>query len=238
MFGKAIVGVDESNEGRDAIALAKQLVARGGKLTLAHVVTTSAWEPLAYRAANAAGAGAKSGEREHAEELLRTAHAQAGNAFGRSAISTKVVWSPSVGRGLHELADIEDADLLVLGSSRRGMLGRVLVGDHTRAALNGAPCAVAVAPAGYCDHFGAVRRIGVGYDGIARSEHGARGRQAARRGTSRGTLGLHGGDGSAADDRTRSAAAQRRDRAALTPRARADRGARRGGTAGRLRSAG
>ena len=170
MFGKAIVGVDESNEGRDAIALAKQLVARGGKLTLADVVTTSAWEPLAYRAANAAGAGAKSGEREHAEELLRTAHAQAGNAFGRSAISTKVVWSPSVGRGLHELAATEGAVLLVLGSSRRGMLGRVLVGDHTRAALNGAPCAVAVAPAGYRDHFGAVRRIGVGYDGSLDSE--------------------------------------------------------------------
>ena len=50
------------------------------------------------------------------------------------------------------------------------MLGRVFVGDHTRAALNGAPCAVAVAPAGYCDHFGAVRRIGVGYDGSPESE--------------------------------------------------------------------
>lgn len=101
--------------------------------------------------------------------MLRTARDQAGIA-SRWSISLRVLWSPWVGRALHELADIEDADLLVLGSSRRGMLGRVLVGDHTRAALNGAPCAVAVAPAGYCDHFGAVRRIGVGYDGSRESE--------------------------------------------------------------------
>jgi nucleotide-binding universal stress UspA family protein len=50
------------------------------------------------------------------------------------------------------------------------MLGRVFVGDHTRAALNGAPCAIAVAPAGYRDHFGPIRRIGVGYDGSRESE--------------------------------------------------------------------
>ena len=46
----------------------------------------------------------------------------------------------------------------------------MLVGNHTRAALNGAPCAVALAPAGYCDHFGGIRRIGVGYDGSVESE--------------------------------------------------------------------
>jgi nucleotide-binding universal stress UspA family protein len=169
MFGKAVVGVDESSAGRDAIALAKQLVAPDGKLTLAHVVSTSTWEPLASRAASAARERTKPGEQDRAEEMLRIARDQADIA-SRWSISLRVVWSPWVGRGLHELADIEDADLLVLGSSRRGMLGRVLVGDHTRAALNGAPCAVAVAPAGYCDHFGAVRRIGVGYDGSLESE--------------------------------------------------------------------
>jgi hypothetical protein len=33
-----------------------------------------------------------------------------------------------IGHGLHELADSEGADRLVLGSSRHGMLGPVLVG--------------------------------------------------------------------------------------------------------------
>ena len=119
MFGKTVVAVDEPSGGRDAMALAKQLVAPDGKLTLAHVVSTSTWEPLASRVAYEAGDRARPGEQDRAEELLRTARDQAGIACGRSAISTKVVWSPSVGRGLHELAESEGADLLVLGSSRR-----------------------------------------------------------------------------------------------------------------------
>jgi nucleotide-binding universal stress UspA family protein len=59
----------------------------------------------------------------------------------------------------------------VIGSSRRGLLGRVLVGDDTRAALNGAPCAVTIAPAGYAQHPVAMREIGVGYDASPESEH-------------------------------------------------------------------
>lgn len=51
------------------------------------------------------------------------------------------------------------------------MLGRVLIGDDTRAALGGAPCAVAIAPAGYGQHAVAMREIGVGYDGSPESEH-------------------------------------------------------------------
>jgi nucleotide-binding universal stress UspA family protein len=169
MFGEIIVGADGTRRGRDAIALAEQLVAPDGKLTLTHLVTTSAWEPLAPRA-GAAGERAKPAERERAEELLCVARDETGVVTSESEISIKAVWSPSVGRGLHELAESEGADLPVLGSSRRGLIGRVLVGDHTRAALNGAPCAVAVAPAGYCDHFGGIRRIGVGFDGSRESE--------------------------------------------------------------------
>jgi nucleotide-binding universal stress UspA family protein len=37
--------------------------------------------------------------------------------------------------------------------------------------LNGSPCAVAVAPAGYSDYSANIRRIGVGYDGSVESEH-------------------------------------------------------------------
>ena len=42
MFGRTIVGVDGSSGGRDAIALARQLVGPDGKLTLAHVVRVGA----------------------------------------------------------------------------------------------------------------------------------------------------------------------------------------------------
>ena len=164
------MGVDESGRGRDAIALAKRLVGPDGKLTLAYVLTLPAWEPWASGAAYAAGEQAKSVGRERAQELLRSVRDEAGITLRSGEVSLERVWSSSVGRGLHELAESEGAGLLVLGSSRRGLLGRVLVGDHTRAALNGAPCAVALAPAGYCDHFGGIRRIGVGYDGSVESE--------------------------------------------------------------------
>ena len=63
------------------------------------------------------------------------------------------------------MADRYHADLLVVGSCRHALLGRALVGDDTRAALNGAPCAVAVAPRGYAETSDGFRTIGVGYDG-------------------------------------------------------------------------
>jgi nucleotide-binding universal stress UspA family protein len=105
-------------------------------------------------------------EEEHAEELLKQARDEAGVEADtrRRAAST-------VGRGLHELAEKVGADLLVIGSSRRGLLGRVLIGDDTRAALNGSPCAVAVAPAGYAGRPVVLREIGVGYDGSPESKH-------------------------------------------------------------------
>jgi nucleotide-binding universal stress UspA family protein len=62
------------------------------------------------------------------------------------------------------LAEQNAADLLVVGSHSRGFAGRVLVGDDTRASLNGASCAVAVAPRGYVARSGGFLRIGVGYD--------------------------------------------------------------------------
>jgi nucleotide-binding universal stress UspA family protein len=55
----------------------------------------------------------------------------------------------SPAHALHELAEREHASLLVIGSSPRGQAGRVLPGAVTDRLLHGAPCPVAVAPAGY-----------------------------------------------------------------------------------------
>lgn len=46
-----------------------------------------------------------------------------------------------------------------------------MIRDDTRAALNVALCAVAIAPTGYRDHPVALRAIGVGYDDSPQSEH-------------------------------------------------------------------
>ena len=116
-----------------------------------------------YRSASAAY---EAGERERARELLEKVREE-------TEPQANLRWreAPSVGRGLHELCEVIGADLLVVGSSRRGLLGRVLMGDDTRAALNGAPCAIAIAPTGYSAQPLAMREIGVGYDGSPESEH-------------------------------------------------------------------
>ena len=160
MFNNVIAGVDERAGGRDAIALASELASDNGRLTLAHIYSAvpSIWtrSSALYNTAS----------EQHGLDVLRTA-----------ALETNLVadlrccGSSSIGRGLHELAELIDADLLVVGSSQRGAWGRVLLGDDTRAALNGAPCAVAVAPAGYAQHPRLFNEIGVGYNGSPESIH-------------------------------------------------------------------
>ena len=74
-------------------------------------------------------------------------------------------------RGLHRQAEEQHADLLVVGSCSRGAFGRAMIGDDTRAALNGAPCAVAIASRGYAARAGnPIARIGVAYNGSPESK--------------------------------------------------------------------
>lgn len=164
MFDNVLIGVDGRSGGRDAIALARQLVSAKGRLVLAYVL----------REASAAsfGAGLVVDDRRQAQELV-TAQRRATGAQAE----TVVCLDGSPGRGLHQLAEDEHADLLVVGSSHRGALCRLLLGDDTQAALNGAPCAVAIAPRGYALGGGAWTTIGVGDDG---SPETARAREAAR----------------------------------------------------------
>jgi nucleotide-binding universal stress UspA family protein len=159
MFKNVLVGIDGKSGGRDAIALASRLVDPAAALTLAHV---DARQPHPGRAV-APGAGAQ--ERDASERLL----AQEAAAAELKADLIGVAAS-SPGRGLHQQAETQDADLLVVGSSARGAFGRVLLGDDTRAALNGAPCAVAIAVVAYAEHPTPLAKIGVGYDGSPESK--------------------------------------------------------------------
>lgn len=52
-------------------------------------------------------------------------------------------------RALQHLAEEQEASLIVLGSSRTGVLGRVFPGSTAERLLHGAPCAVAVVPHGF-----------------------------------------------------------------------------------------
>ncbi len=152
MFERVLVGVDGLQGGRDAIALAWLLAAPGGKLTLAHIYGTGV---LPGRGADMLLVNQYAAAQELLEQRREECAPDAELA---------VRFERSVGRGVHELASSRDADLLVVGSRHRGPLGRVLLGDDTSESLNGAPCAVAVAPTGYATSKPVLERIGVGVD--------------------------------------------------------------------------
>jgi nucleotide-binding universal stress UspA family protein len=66
-------------------------------------------------------------------------------------------------RGLHDAAIVDDASLLIVGSSHRGPLRRVMPGGVGERLLHAAPCAVALAPRAYEGVEGGIRRIGVAF---------------------------------------------------------------------------
>jgi nucleotide-binding universal stress UspA family protein len=147
MFTRIVVGVDGRAAGRDALVLATLLrAAPGGELVALHACAT---EPLLR-------------EDVLARVEAELAHAQAtGHAL--------VVTDRSPAHALRSIAQREAADLIVIGSSRRAGLERVLAGDDAAATLHCAPCAVAVAPHGLAHAPDALRRVGVGLDGSKES---------------------------------------------------------------------
>src|ERR1700735_843239 len=153
MFKNVLVGVDGRPTGRDAIALATRLLDPEGKLTLANVHSD------VLSPSHAAVPGAIEEERKTSHDLLERERVEA--EVGADLISVAAL---SPGGGLHEQAEEMHADLLVVGSSGRSAFGRLMLGDDTRAALNGAPCAVAMASRGYVDHPTPFAKIGVGYN--------------------------------------------------------------------------
>lgn len=151
MFEKIVAGVHGGPGGRDALALATALAGATG----AELVVAYAWRPDPKLPAAAREATEEAARRRLDEE---TADAPAG---ARAVLAA----GEHVATSLHRLAELEGADLLVIGSSRRSAAGRVLLGDVARAVVRGAPCAVAVAPRDHADLPAAIRLIGVGVDG-------------------------------------------------------------------------
>jgi nucleotide-binding universal stress UspA family protein len=104
-------------------------------------------------------------DREKSEQLLQSERDAA-----QVTAELASVEASSPGAGLHREAERREADLIVVGSSARGLIGRAMLGDDTRGALNGAPCAVAIACRGYEEHPFPVARIGVAFNGSPEGE--------------------------------------------------------------------
>ncbi|MGZ6668865.1 MAG: universal stress protein [Solirubrobacteraceae bacterium] len=159
MFENVVVGVKDLQAGRDAVWLAQALAARDRSLTLAHV------QVAATKPAAESGAVGSAARRREALGMLAALRDE-------SQLDAEVAWAEAkaVSQGLHEMARARNADLLVIGASREDEIYRDLVGDAVYDVLNDPPCAVAVAPAAYCDHRAPWRTIGMAYGGAADSD--------------------------------------------------------------------
>lgn len=150
MFEHVLVGVDGDDGGRDAVALAARLVAPGGRVTLANV-----WASGDGALSAISGAAHPS---LAAEALLLRLRAET-----TLLCSVRTHGALSVGAGLHQLAAEVGADLIVIGAgaARAGHTG---LSADIADTLHGAPCALAVAPAGFARDPGTFSRIGVAFE--------------------------------------------------------------------------
>jgi nucleotide-binding universal stress UspA family protein len=82
-------------------------------------------------------------------------------------VSVEVRESTSIPIGLMELVEQFDADLVVLGSSSSGLLGRVALGSVTEWLVHTAAVPVAIAPRGYPLSPVPIKRLTAAYGGAA-----------------------------------------------------------------------
>ena len=158
---KIIVGVEDVDRSIDAVAFAGRLASTAGARLI--IATAYRHDGLPSQAIYPKLDGRL---RERAEDLLARMQAFASGAD----VQTRAVADASPARALHALAEHEEATLIVVGSSHRGNVGRVLAGTTAERLLHGSPCPVAVVPKGHGHQAQQVRRILVAYDGSAEAK--------------------------------------------------------------------
>lgn len=155
-FERVLVGFDGSDGGRDALALARALAGPFGAGAL--VVSVIPYGPFPVGFVPLEDEAARD-----AEPLFDEAR----EALVGLRVDTRAYGGGSPAWVLSELAEKGEGDLIVVGSSHRGALGRVLIGSVGTSLLHGANCPVAVAPRGYAKgpRDRPLRTIAVAYDG-------------------------------------------------------------------------
>lgn len=153
---KIVIGYDGSDGAKDALRLADDLRrATGAELVVSPVDEIEPYwgdfnlEQLA----------------EDRDQYYRRMFADAAGELGGTDF-IRMAGKGSAPAALEQIAEGEDAGVIVVGSSHRAGLAKVLPGSTGDRLLAGAPCPVAVAPKGYAERDdGEIRHIGVAYDG-------------------------------------------------------------------------
>ena len=156
---RIVIGFDQSDGARDALALGSGLARALG----ADLVVASAFGPML------AGPGVDLHSLE--QDYFDSVFAKAEGELADVPFERRELRDVSAPHGLDQLAETEQVDLIVIGSTHRSSAGRVMFGSTGERLLYGAPCPVGVAPRGYVDEADrALARIGVAYDGSEESK--------------------------------------------------------------------
>jgi nucleotide-binding universal stress UspA family protein len=172
VYRKIIIGFDGSEPARDALALGGRLAREADAALL--VATVYPLEPLLTSVPASPYQEQLLSDAEHTLASARAALTDEPDADFRA------IPGASPARALHELAEREKADLVVVGSCHRGRLGRALMGSNAQKLLHGSPCAIAVAPHGYRHNPQATNSncddtvVGVAYDGSPEAKEALR----------------------------------------------------------------
>ena len=163
MPNDVIVGYDGSDRSRDALAFAAQLAAsEDGRIVVACVY------PPAPRSAAVAEPGKGAQVRVEALQTAETGRALLKRPEEAESVA---VLSSTAAAGLADLAGERAAAAVVLGSSHRGRLGRIVPGSVASRLLAGGPSAIAIAPAGYANEADKpLHTIGAALDASAESK--------------------------------------------------------------------
>ena len=108
-------------------------------------------------------------ESEATERALPDLESAARECLGDRSFRVITKRSESVPAGLQELAEDNAADLMVLGSTRRTGLRRVLPRQRRREGAQPGARAIGVAPPGHASRDAGLQVVGVGYDGSPES---------------------------------------------------------------------
>jgi nucleotide-binding universal stress UspA family protein len=98
------------------------------------------------------------------------------------AVEFRQIDNTSAARALHEAAEAQEAGLLVVGSTTRGAIGRVLPGSTAERLMHGAPCPIAIVPHEW-EAGGGLNTIGVAYVDTDEGREALRGAHALARRT-------------------------------------------------------
>ena len=167
-MARVVIGYDGSEQSHDALALGVWLA----EWIEADVVLATAFPHML----------ASVDHERYATALAHQSDPLAADALSRLprlargiSLERRVTAGVPAATGLRDIASGEDADLVVVGSTHRGAVGRVVPGSVGELLLHDAPCPVAIAPSGYADRGPQPPRIvGVAFDATEEARRAVR----------------------------------------------------------------